>query len=137
MSISVLFVDDNKLEHQLFERALRKFDCAIDIQGFELPDEALTFLESTGLSDTDIMVVDINMPRLDGFELLRQAEAQNASALQATLVIMLSGSTDPRDIERANESPVIDFYFQKPLTAEAMERVRARLANDNSSGIQE
>jgi len=135
MSTSVLFVDDDRLEHQLFERALRKFDCAIDVNGFELPDEALSFVENNGLADTDIVVVDIKMPRLDGFELLRRVELHNASALKTTLVVMMSGSTDPRDIDRANNSSLIDFYFQKPLTAEAMGMVRDRLANNDPSNV--
>jgi DNA-binding response OmpR family regulator len=59
------------------------------------------------------VVTDLNMPRMDGFELIRRIRANARHAL--TPIIVISGDTDPRTPERALNAGA-DAYFAKPYS---------------------
>lgn len=63
----------------------------------------------------DVVVTDIEMPEMDGFELVRQLRARDESVI----IIMESGRTMPKDVIRGYETGV-DDYIKKPFVAEEL-----------------
>ena len=59
-----------------------------------------------------LLLLDVNMPRVDGFEVLRQAKANPATA--RVPVIMLTTTDDPRDVARGYELGC-SVYVTKPV----------------------
>jgi len=83
--------------------------------------EALALLD---LHSVDIVFTDINMPVMNGAELLREL-LRRADAVQARVVI----STDGSDARRAEvEGLDVDWYLEKPLRPEVMRDVLSRVA---------
>ena len=80
-------------------------------------------LEALGKVRVDVMVLDLIMPQMDGFEFARQARPllQDKPTM---LVMMLTSSDAPQDRLRAGDMPLIQGFVTKPLTRE---RVRAML----------
>ena len=63
----------------------------------------------------DVVVTDIEMPEMDGFELVKQLRVRDESVI----VIMESGRTMPKDVIRGYETGV-DDYIKKPFVAEEL-----------------
>jgi len=82
--------------------------------------------EHAGLERSDSMVIllDINMPRIDGVEALRQLKADPAT--RATPVIMLTTTDDPREINRCYDLGC-NVYITKPVDYEGFTEAIKRL----------
>lgn len=80
--------------------------------------------ESKTPSDQVIVLLDINMPRIDGVEALRQLKADPRT--QRTPVIMLTTTDDPREVDRCYELGC-SVYITKPVDAEGFIEAIRRL----------
>ena len=71
------------------------------------------FAEKTRTSErVRVLFLDIKMPRLDGFEVLRWVRSQPAIA--SLPVVILSGSDEPRDLQRARELGATRYLIKHP-----------------------
>lgn len=66
--------------------------------------------------------VDINMPMLDGFEVVAQATPL-LEGKTSTVLVMLTSSDAPMDRARAREMPLIKAFVTKPLKADSLRRL--------------
>ncbi|MGI8600430.1 MAG: response regulator, partial [Chitinophagaceae bacterium] len=67
---------------------------------------------------------DINMPVIDGFEFLNQLQKIEGIDFKKLYVIMLTSSTDPKDIEEAAKySEIVKGYIKKPLMKEHLTKI--------------
>lgn len=109
-SLSILLVDDDEIERLKFKKVSQNvdFDCSI----FEANngENALTFLNSN--MSLDLIITDLNMPRMDGFEFL--SSLKNNIKLKSIPVVIMSTSERKIDLERCYEFG-ISGYFSKPL----------------------
>jgi CheY-like chemotaxis protein len=58
------------------------------------------------------------MPDMDGFELLKALGALQVNPIARTKIYMLSSSLDDRDLDKANDNPLVTAFLSKPLTIE-------------------
>jgi CheY-like chemotaxis protein len=117
MNCKFLIVDDNKID-QLVTRQLFKTKLGItEINQVAHGLEALEWLKenSDNLNDCLIILLDIKMPEMDGFEFLDAFEKLDESLKRITNIIMVSSTLDPSDIERAEKHPHVKKLFTKPL----------------------
>jgi len=110
---SILVVDDDENDQFICEYTIRKFDPSIRvIKAFD-GSEALDILRR---ETPDAIILDINMPVMNGFEFLdRYAEEFE---VHAPVVAMLTSSHLGKDRERAMQYAFVKSYFEKPLQAE-------------------
>ena len=120
---TVMVVDDEEIDHFLYKRVLTRSGLVGNIIMFTYPDEALEYLKSTDREPIDVLLLDINMPRMTGFEFLDKATAELGDRLAKLLVIVLSTSLNPEDIERAYRYPVVKEYINKPLSMDKVESI--------------
>jgi CheY-like chemotaxis protein len=66
----------------------------------------------------DAVFLDINLPQLNGFDLLQQLSEAAQDWLAQTRIYMLSASIDERDMERVKEITLIHSFVGKPLTVD-------------------
>jgi two-component system, chemotaxis family, chemotaxis protein CheY len=114
----VLVVDDAALVRRYYRGILEQ-------NGFEV-DEALNgveALEKLLISPPDMLVVDINMPRMDGLTFI--AALRRGSAPQCSIpALVTSTEAAAKDFEAARAAGA-NFYQVKPISAETLVRCAA------------
>jgi two-component system chemotaxis response regulator CheY len=104
----ILVVDDSSLVRLYYRAALEKagFEVEQAINGIEAMERALS-------QPFDLVIVDVNMPRMDGFSFLRALRRSTADV--ATLpALMISTESEMQDIAAARAAGV-NFYLIKPV----------------------
>jgi len=128
MPIRVMMVDDNDSDLLYTRVTLQRCGEPCEVLAFERAQDALDHL---GQPDhgVNLILLDINMPVMDGFAFLDAFEALPAGQRQGATVVMLSSSSDPADRERAAAYPSVSGYLIKPLdrgeAADLLRRTRA------------
>lgn len=107
---TILIVDDSLIARRMVRFALHGIDCAI----FEAIDgtEAVRILYSQSI---DLMVTDLNMPNLNGFELSRIV--RETSGMEDMPIIMISQNDSHEHKVEARQNG-ISLFISKPFTPE-------------------
>ena len=114
MPMRLMLVDDNE-DDLLFTRlALQRSGVDYEVFAFERAEEALALLRNDPAHGIDTILLDINMPGLDGFGFLAAFEALPASL--NVVVVMLTSSSDPSDQQRASLYRSVRGFLIKPLS---------------------
>lgn len=120
----ILLVEDSEDDAEFAVRALRRAGASGPIDVARDGEEALDHLLRRGASRPALVLLDIKMPKLDGFEVLRRLRA-DAPARQV-VVVMLSSSDVREDVERAYALGV-NGYVCKPVQLSEYEAVLDRV----------
>ncbi len=126
--VRVLVVDDDADARQVLEHILR--DGGAKVLAAAGAEDALRALVE---ERPDVLVSDIGMPDVDGYELVRRVRELGDPALARLPALALSAFTRERDETRAREAG-FDGYVPKPLEAEILVREIARLAQGRIAG---
>jgi CheY-like chemotaxis protein len=113
--LHVLVIEDNPADVELLRWALEGADVRCELTVIEDGGEALAFIQQrgkyAGRQAPDLTILDLNLPKYDGIELLEAMRANNA--FTSVPVAVLSSSSSPRD--RARMEPFnIGRYITKP-----------------------
>jgi diguanylate cyclase (GGDEF)-like protein len=120
MSARVLLIDDSPDIHDLVEAALAGHDLTV-----LHADSAASCCTRVKETRPDLILLDVNMPGIDGFEACQQLQAD--SATQRVPIIFLTGQNDPEHKVTGLELGAVD-YVSKPFhKAELLARVRTVL----------
>ncbi len=122
-----LIVDDDPQNNSLSRMAIRKVLGNVPVKDFEVPETGLEYIGKdfeTGMgNEKTVLLLDINMPTMTGWEFLEEFEKLSENIKQQFQIYMLSSSVDPSDIERATSNPLVTDFIEKPLNKEALERM--------------
>jgi CheY-like chemotaxis protein len=125
-----VLIEDNPADATLFRWALADSGISEEVEVFSHGDVAMAFARQDGLfrSDPppDVIVVDLNLPGHDGFEIL--AVICRNPLFCRTEVGVYSSSDDPCDRRRAFELGV-DFYIEKPADLQGLRSLAQRLGD--------
>jgi CheY-like chemotaxis protein len=122
----IVLVDDNEYDNEFADIILRKAGYGGPLVTYTTGDEALTGLATGDPAAPDLLLLDINMPGMDGFEFAERLAA-TTSSLAPPVVVMLTSSSDPAEFARAASIPIIRGVITKPLSASAILELVSRL----------
>jgi two-component system chemotaxis response regulator CheY len=123
---SVLIVEDSENSAAMLEIALSDIP-GVSVRLASSAVEAWKLLSASGPSYSAI-VTDLNMPRMDGFELIRRV--RDDQRLSATPIIVVSADTDPETPERVTQLGVSAF-FPKPYSPAEVRRKLEQILDDS------
>jgi CheY-like chemotaxis protein len=115
---SVLLVDDDNINNFINERLIKKLAMTQYVNIAVNGEEALDFLKKKNSSKEpmpELILLDINMPVMDGFEFLKEYEKLDLPDKEKVVITMLTTSTNPGDMDKFNKANVAS-YINKPLT---------------------
>lgn len=116
----ILIVDDNQANCELLEAHLAGLDC--EMQVAEDGQEALEKVESF---KPDLILLDVMMPRLSGFEVCKHIKSQ--AETRGIMVLMVTALNELGDIERAVDAGTNDFLSKPVNRVELLKRVENML----------
>lgn len=107
----IVLADDDPDDRLIFRDALKTVDRSIRFEEFKGGEELLSFLQDVRNPLPQLIFLDLNMPRINGFECLRRI--RNDERLKQLCVIIYSTSNQFKDIlETLNNGA--NLYFSKP-----------------------
>lgn len=112
---TLMLIDDSSFDQMVYKRIAEKSGLVRELLQFLDATEALAHLSDPAKARPDLILLDINMPQMDGFEFLEEATKRFGVAL-CPIVVMLTTSLNPRDEERAKKFEVVHDFLNKPLT---------------------
>lgn len=116
-----LVVDDFSTMRRIVRGLLKEMGC----QHIEEAEDGVTALQSLRSTRIDFVVSDINMPNMDGFELLSQIKQD--PALCHIPVLMVTAEARKEDIVRAAQTGAAG-YIVKPFTKATLEEKITKIA---------
>lgn len=119
---SILVVDDSSLVRLYYRSTLEKAGFSVEqaINGIEAMEKVLS-------QAFDLVIVDVNMPRMDGFAFLRSLRNETDAHIAATPALMISTESERQDILAATAAGA-NFYLVKPVSETDLVRHAAVLS---------
>ena len=135
---SLLIIDDCEADIELISMALEDtglFPYVFSAKDAEEGLRLFTDYERTRLEHPEhfppvVVLLDINMPRMDGYQFLEEYEKLSAQSPLAqgppSIILMVTSSTDPLDRARAQRFGMVRDFLSKPVTREDARRIAER-----------
>lgn len=124
-SAAFLLIDDNLIDQLITTKLLKNnFDeCHFDVVSDG--KEGIEWLYKFNYTSDEslIILLDIKMPQMDGFEFLLHYDALPDELKKRTQIYMLSSTLDPNDLKRANENCYVKKLFSKPLSVSLFKEI--------------
>ena len=95
----ILLVEDDRVDAMTVKRAMHDLKIGNPVVHVINGEEALTYLKDTAKPRPCLILLDVNMPRMNGIELLQEVKTDRN--LKTIPVVMLTTSTNDRDIIRS------------------------------------
>ncbi|MGA2880204.1 MAG: response regulator [Bryobacteraceae bacterium] len=115
----LLLIDDHPADAKLFQHALDQAETRAKLYWVATAEEGLEYLMQqgrfAGAGRVRLVVSDLSMPGMNGFEFL--AEARKNPALATIPIVMMSSSGSPRDVFRSYQLGANSFII-KPMSLE-------------------
>jgi CheY-like chemotaxis protein len=132
-AVRILLVEDNLDDIEITRLALKRCRVANHLAIVRDGQEALDYLARKGdyrdesAPRPDLVLLDLNLPRLNGIEVLEHIRTSPEPEVRAVPVIMLTASNSPDDIDRAYRAGA-NAFVTKPVDFDGFTRALEELA---------
>lgn len=113
---TLVFVDDDRIQHMINRKNLQRISPDLETHFFDNPYEALEWLKT---GHADLLILDVNMPEMQGWDFLDHLQQIG----NTTEVKMLTSSMDPMDVETSKKYNQVSGFLVKPLTQQILTEI--------------
>lgn len=124
----VLLIDDNPDDNYLHKRVIDRAGIAEKVMVVQSGKEALDYFDKILHEDgiegwPQLVFLDINMPKMNGWEFLANFEKRFGQLNAPIIITMLTSSSLEEDIERSESQKCVSTFLNKPLTREMLDQL--------------
>lgn len=120
-------IDDAEFDQMLYARIIARTGLVGETLCFYSAEEALSYFESPTATPVDVILLDINMPGMSGFDFLDHVTETRLKSCADVVIVMLTTSLDPSDLARAKKFDMVKEYINKPLEEAHVVRIKELL----------
>ncbi len=114
----ILLIDDDEISNFLNKSMIKKSGLFEEVHVLNNAVFALEFLkelESASKPFPDVILLDLMMPVMDGFEFLKELDKMDSRLQKSLKIVMLTSSLDPKDRISALNNPKVIGFLSKPI----------------------
>lgn len=122
----IFIVDDDKMYLMIITRRIAKINADVVIESYRngmTAVEELKKLASENQDLPDTILLDINMPVMDGWQFLDEVERELPEILHKVKIYMVSTSIEATDKQKAMSNEHVLEYISKPISPEKLEEI--------------
>ncbi len=120
---SILLIDDDPDDNFFHQVIIKQMNIVDRIEIANDGIEALAYLKNEISAPPQLIFLDINMPRMNGWEYLAEYKQLHAEQKARAVIIFLASSANPDDIKRAGEIEEVSRIETKPLSRSALAEI--------------
>lgn len=125
-NLNFIVIDDSKLDCFIAEKIIRNTGRGEVVKSFIMAPEALEYIATGGGPGNDlktVMLVDIQMPVMNGFEFIEAFEKLPQELRDQYIIYVLSSSINENDITRVRYHTSVKQFLNKPLTSNTLSTI--------------
>src|SRR6201992_3883696 len=126
-TVSILLVDDDEINNFISIKLIKKALLNTEIMAFLYGKYAIDLLLEIQRTDPsklpDYILLDINMPIMNGWEFLDEYTRLNIDPLGKCKVYIISSSVFSNDINKARSYPIVKDFVSKPLNVDKIKEL--------------
>ncbi len=125
-----IIIDDSPFDCLIAEKVVQNAQRYLSVKSFQYAQKALEYIAQGGNQDPNtknIILLDIQMPVMNGFAFLDQFEALPEDITSNYVVFFATSSINANDITRGNSYRSVRHFLNKPLTTINMQQLIDRL----------
>lgn len=122
----VSVIDDSEIDRYIISSVVKRYCFAGEVIEFNMAQKALAYLEENKSNRSmipEIILLDINMPEMNGFDFLESYQLFPEPLKKQVNIVILTSSNNPDDSERASKNPLVRVYLNKPLNENKLSRI--------------
>nr|WP_315191552.1 response regulator [uncultured Flavobacterium sp.] len=124
----IWIVDDDAIYQIIIDKLIKKSEMFSDKASFKNGQEAITALHNLLNNEEllpDIILLDVNMPVMDGWEFMEEMKAVNSKINKKIAIYIVSSSIAPEDKTKSKTFEIFD-YISKPISVEDIKSIAER-----------
>lgn len=118
----IILIDNDKIVTMICAHIINTNMPDIEVVMFTCPEQGLAFIrqECQSTSVNTVLLLDINMPTLSGWEVLEHLKTDSEKVLQNFTIYMFSSSVSYEDKDMSTKHPMVSGFVEKPLSAQKL-----------------
>jgi CheY-like chemotaxis protein len=126
-AVSILLVDDDEINNfisiKLIKKALITSEIMACLNGKFAIEQLVDIQKKDPNNLPDFILLDINMPIMNGWEFLDEYKRLNIDPQGKTKIYIISSSVFSNDINKARSYPLVKSFISKPLSVEKIKEM--------------